>query len=218
MDVDTPIGSMYGIFTYTKTININHSWIGKYTNIPYRDGMGFWIGWWQILPPIFSCFEWEKNKKLVHFQMSCDSLKKRGPSILDFHDSGQFIINPYPNLRPFWGGIPLLNHHLGWPRRFGRYKLARWLFKKSLWLHVDNLLPPIQPVSSEVLHQLTDVLTLPVGPDNTCAARSQWKLPIPNPDNKLWVWGLRYQTHQLISTSDVGFFWAQLQNRLYASP
>ena len=22
------------------------------------------------------------------------------------HWSGQFIINPYPNLRPFWGGFP----------------------------------------------------------------------------------------------------------------
>ena len=40
--------------------------------------------------------------------------------------SGQFIINPYPNLRPFWGTLPLLFTTI-WGDLFGgkgRYKLA----------------------------------------------------------------------------------------------
>ena len=40
------------------------------------------------------------------------------------------------------------------------------------------------PMSLEILHELTDVLTLPVGPHNTCAASGQRNLPVPNPEAK----------------------------------
>ena len=38
------------------------------------------------------------------------------------------------------------------------------------------------PVSSKILHQLTDVLVLPSGPHNTCAARCQRDMPVPYPE------------------------------------
>ena len=41
------------------------------------------------------------------------------------NSSGQISIIPKPELRGFGGRIPLLNHNLRWPRRFGRYNLPR---------------------------------------------------------------------------------------------
>ena len=32
---------------------------------------------------------------------------------------------PNTSLRASWGGLPVLNHHFRWPRRFGRYNLDR---------------------------------------------------------------------------------------------
>ena len=37
-DIAYPKQSMYDLFTYMKTMKINHSWIGKYT-IPMDDNM-----------------------------------------------------------------------------------------------------------------------------------------------------------------------------------
>ena len=53
--------------------------------------------------------------------------------------SGQIIIIPKPESRHF-GEVPLLNQHLGWPRRVGRCNLPRpmWsccFFRKSRYIH-----------------------------------------------------------------------------------
>ena len=61
-------------------------------------------------------------------------------------DSGQISIIPKPELREFLGGIPLLNHHFRWPRRFGRYNLPRWIHPK--WVFPKNMGKP--PKSSRV--------------------------------------------------------------------
>ena len=53
------------------------------------------------------------------------------------------------------GGIPLLNHHLRCPRRFGRYNLARWMLSKiSIWWPFSTHLQSIWCVKSSMVSTL----------------------------------------------------------------
>ena len=58
-------------------------------------------------------------------RMDADALaKQKNP----MHISGQFIINPKPELRPCWVGFPYYSLPFGVTnRRFGRYKLPRYI-------------------------------------------------------------------------------------------
>ena len=74
-----------------------------------------------------------------------------------------------------------------------------------------NQLKNPSPVSSKILHQLTDVLVLPSGPHNTCAARCQRDMPVPYPQKvtcfkiqrslKAKLRKLRAQPKQIVSIS-----------------
>lgn len=66
------------------------------------------------------------------------------------------------------------------------------------------------PVSSEILYELTDVLTLPVGPHNTCAAGCQRDLPIPNP----WSDSCIFACFPAIGGNKIRACWAPHQNKL----
>ena len=46
---------------------------------------------------------------------------------------GQITVIPKPECSGDLGGIPLINHHLGWPRRVGRYNLPRCITVGREW-------------------------------------------------------------------------------------
>ncbi len=70
------------------------------------------------VPPLFTGEKHHEQKKQVFLSTSTCF--------------GQISVNPYPAWRAFWWSIPLRNHHLVWPRRFGRYNLSKlWCNKNA---------------------------------------------------------------------------------------
>ena len=100
----SPVNSLTFTPSGHKTLDYQHiTW--KVHSTPHSDRIDIFSVWSQVL--------W---KGWWWLMVKCTIPTK----------SGQFIVNPYPECRPFWGGFPLLKTiNLGWPtlRVVGPYKL-----------------------------------------------------------------------------------------------
>ena len=70
-------------------------------------------------------------------------------------------------LKEIFGGIPFLNHHLRWPRRFGPYKFAQ-----------INITPPILPeffLDTSILKHPQTVSITPQNNKHALVAKDTWK-------------------------------------------
>ena len=104
--------------------------------------------------------------------------------------SGQITVIPKPECFGDLGGIPLINHHLGWPRRVGRYNLPRYITVVREWKNIYIFIYIFY-----IIHFCPKILRWPrtLKVLNTICTTDLWVFNLPNISGPRVTWPWTYE-------------------------